>query len=85
MSETTLWWITLAIGLAVALIAWALLHILYRAVVRIENNVRAAWETATRVAANTATTWMLAASPEAVSDLAAEAVIHDRFLSGGAE
>lgn len=83
MSDTDLWWITLGIGLVVAIVAWVLLHLLYRAVVRIDRNVAAAWDTATRVAANTATTWMLAATPGAVSRLAEEATAHDRFLSGG--
>lgn len=83
MSTTELWWITLGVGLVVAIVAWALLHVLYRAVMRIERNLGATWDTATGVAANTATTWMLAGSPRAVSNLAEEAVAHDRFLSGG--
>lgn len=83
MSDTELWWLTLGLGLVVAVVAWILLHILYRAVKRIDENVRSAWETATRLAANTATTWMLAATPEAVERLDEELERHDRFLSGG--
>lgn len=82
MSDTELWWLTLGLGLVVALVAWILLHILYRAVIRIDENVRSAWETATRLAANTATTWMLATTPKKVNSLTEELERHDRFLSG---
>ena len=83
MSDTELWWLTLGLGLVVAVVAWILLHTLYVSVKRIDSNVRGVWETATRVAANTATTWLLAATPEAVSILAQELQEHDRLVSGG--
>lgn len=83
MSDTELWWLTLILGLVVAVVAWILLHILFRAVKRIDRNVRGAWDTATRLAANTATTWMLAATPKAVRSLGQELERHDRFVSGG--
>lgn len=64
MSDTELWWSTLDVGLVVAVVTWALLHVLYVPVKRIDQNVRSAWETATCLAANTATTWLLAATPK---------------------
>ncbi len=83
MNDTELWWLTLGLGLVVAVVAWILLHMLYVSVKRIDSNVRGAWETATRVAANTATTWILASSPEAVRALGEELQEHDRLVSGG--
>jgi sensor histidine kinase YesM len=83
MSDTELWWLTLGLGLVVAVVAWILLHMLYVSVKRIDSSVRGAWETATRVAANTATTWMLASTPEAVRTLDKELQEHDRLISEG--
>ncbi len=83
MSDTELWWLTLGLGLAVAVVTWILLHMLYISVKRIDRNVRGVWETATRLAANTATTWILAATPDAVSTLAKELQQHERLISGG--
>ena len=83
MSDTELWWLTLGLGLVVAVVTWILLHMLYISVKRIDRNVRGVWETATRLAANTATTWILAATPDAVSTLAKELQQHERLISGG--
>ena len=83
MSDTELWWLTLSLGLVVAVVAWILLHMLYVSVKRIDSNVRRVWETATLVAANTATTWILASTPEAVETLGKELQEHDRLVSGG--
>ncbi len=81
MEDTTLWWITLGVGLVVAAVAVVLLQALYVSVRRIDEEVAALWESATRVASNTATTWMLAGTPDAAGQLAEEALRHDRFLS----
>lgn len=81
MTDSQLWWLTLGIGLVVAVVAWVLLQLLYVSVKRIDRNVRDAWETATRLAANTATTWMLTATPAAVEGLSHELAEHDRLLS----
>lgn len=83
MTDTQLWWLTLGLGLVVAVVAWVLLQILYVSVKRIDRNVRSAWETATRLAANTATTWMLGETPSAVQALSQELAEHDRLLSDG--
>lgn len=82
MSDQTLWWITLGVGLVVALVAVGLLQWLYVSVRRIDREVRTLWETATLVAANTATTWILAETPEHVQELKEEALRHQSFLSG---
>lgn len=59
MTDTTLWWLTLAAGLVVAVVAVALLHLLLRAVTRIQTELEQLWAEAGRVAANTSTTWLL--------------------------
>ena len=79
-----IWWITLLVGLVVAVIVVALLHILYRTVRRIETNVISLWEQATRVARNTATTWLLDDTADSLEDLKAETRRHDEFLTKGA-
>lgn len=77
----TIWWITLLVGLVVAIVVVALLQTLYRSVKRIETNVIALWEQATRVARNTATTWLLNDTADSLEDLREEARRHDEFLS----
>ncbi len=82
MSTTTLWWITLAIGLVVAVVVWLLLHLLYRQVARIDEGLAAVWQAGKEVAANTATTWMLGQTARLVADLKEEALRHDALLRG---
>lgn len=53
------WWVALAAGLIVAIVVWALLEILRRTVLRIEEGVRAVWTMGKRVAQNTQTTHLL--------------------------
>lgn len=83
MTDTELWWLALGLGLVVSVVAWILLHMLYLSVKRIDRNIQGVWESATRVAANTATTWILASTPETVSRLGKELAEHDRLVSGG--
>lgn len=54
-----LWWITLAIGLVVALVVAALLEALRRTVVQVKEAVEILWTMGTRVAQNTSTTYVL--------------------------
>ncbi|MBW3590414.1 MAG: hypothetical protein KY393_00940 [Actinobacteria bacterium] len=54
-----MWWITLGVGLVVAAVVTMLLQILLVSVNKVENNVKTLWETATTLARNTATTWLL--------------------------
>lgn len=77
----TIWWITLGVGLVVAIVVVILLHTLVRAVSAIEQNVKELWERATTVARNTATTWMLADTADVLEEIKEEALRHDAFLS----
>lgn len=80
MSTNAVWWMTLGIGLVIALVAVALLHTFYRQVRRIESGSDAIWETGKHVARNTATTWMLHQTTVRLDDLTEEALRHDAFL-----
>lgn len=79
--EVTMWWISLGIGLVVILVVITLLSLLVRLVQDIDTGVFGVWEMAKRLAANTATTWMLVQTASAVDDIKEEAMIHDQFLS----
>lgn len=80
MTTHTLWWITLGVGLVVALVAIVLLQLFLNQVRRVERGSLEVWETATTVARNTATTWMLAQTPVRLDRLTEEALRHDAFL-----
>lgn len=81
MTETQMWWwITLGIGLVVAIVVTILLHVLYRAVVRIDENVLAVWNMGKQVARNTATTWILGQTPRIAGEIKEEALRHAEFL-----
>lgn len=79
-----LWWITLGVGLVVAAVVVLLLQLLLRAVERIERNVIVLWQTATTVARNTATTWLLGETATALAQLKAEALRHDALFAARA-
>lgn len=80
MSTNGLWWLTLALGLVVCLVAVLLLQIFYRKVRRIESGASAIWETGKQVARNTATTWMLHQTTVRLDTFTEEALKHDAFL-----
>ncbi len=80
MSTEAIWWMTLGIGLVVALVAVLLLQAFYRQVRRIEEGSDGVWETGKQVARNTATTWMLQQTTVRLDRLTDEAIEHDRFL-----
>lgn len=80
-SERTMWTITLVLGVVVLLVVLALLTILLRVVRNLDDNVKALWEMAKRVAANTATTWQLNGTAAVLEEIKKEALIHDEFLS----
>lgn len=80
MTTHTLWWITLGVGLVIALVAIVLLQLFLNQVRRVERGSLEVWETATTVARNTATTWMLAQTPVRLDRLTEEALRHDAFL-----
>ena len=79
--HVTFWWITLGMGAVVEIALIVLLSLLVSFVNDIDVNVREAWETATRLAANTATTWMLQQTGVRTEDLRAEVDRHVEFLA----
>jgi len=81
MSNESLWWITLAIGLVVAIVAVVLLQTFLDKTRRIEAGVEAIWESAKPVARNTATTWMLTQTSVRLDRLTEEALKHDALLA----
>lgn len=82
MSTHAIWWMTLGIGLLVAVIAVVLLQLFYQRVRRIEAAVADIWGMGKQVARNTATTWMLQQTTVRLDDLTEEALRHDAFLDG---
>jgi hypothetical protein len=81
MSTHALWWVTLGLGLIVAVAATALLQLLLNQVKRVERASLDVWETAGTVARNTATTWMLTQTTVRLDRLTEEALSHDEFLA----
>lgn len=79
--HVTFWWITLGMGLVVEIAVIVLLSLLVSFVHDIDRNVRDAWETATRLAANTATTWMLQQTGVRTDDLLNEVERHNELLA----
>jgi hypothetical protein len=77
----TFWSITLGLGAVVIAAVILLLFLLVQFVKDIDFNVREAWETATRVAQNTATTWMLTQATSLTADLRAEVRRHAELLN----
>jgi len=78
----TAWWITLGVGLVVALVVWALLEILRRTVKRIDAGVSALWASGQGVAQNTQTTHLLAATVERGTELVEEVELHRQAARG---
>lgn len=81
MSNDAAWWITLGVGLVVAVVAVVLLQIFLNKVRRVERQAEAIWNAATPVARNTATTWMLTQTTVRLDRLTEEALKHDALLS----
>ena len=71
-----LWWITLGVGLVVALVVWALLERLRRSVNEVESSVDRVWTMGKRVAQNTSTTYLLSTTKERGVDLLDELEQH---------
>ena len=81
MSTNAAWWLTLGVGLVVAVVAVVLLQTFLNKVRRVEREVEAIWDAATPVARNTATTWMLPQTSVRLEKLTEEALKHDALLS----
>ncbi len=80
----TFWWVTLGLGAVVISAVILLLSLLVVFVDDIDKNVREAWDTATRVAQNTATTWMLNQAGSLTADLRNEVRKHAELFEAAA-
>ncbi|CAN5625416.1 hypothetical protein BH20ACT2_BH20ACT2_20840 [soil metagenome] len=79
--HVTMWWITLGLGFVVVVVVIVLLSLLVSLVNDIDRNVSKAWSTATNVARNTATTWMLQRTATSADVLHHEVERHARLLN----
>ncbi len=79
--HVTFWWITLGMGAVVVVAVIVLLSLLVSFVDDIDVNVKDAWDTATRLAANTATTWMLNQTVVRTEELGQEVQRHADLLA----
>ena len=75
-SVETAWWISLGVGLVVALVVWFLLEWLRRTVKEVDRAVDDVWIMGKRVAQNTATTHMLVGTRELGVELLEEVKRH---------
>jgi uncharacterized protein HemY len=75
-SVETAWWVSLAVGLVVALVVWFLLEWLRRTVKEVDRAVDDVWTMGKRVAQNTATTHMLVGTRELGVELLEEVKRH---------
>jgi uncharacterized protein HemY len=75
-SVETAWWVSLAVGLVVALVVWFLLEWLRRTVNEVDRAVDDVWVMGKRVAQNTATTHMLGGTKELGGELLEEVRRH---------
>jgi uncharacterized protein HemY len=75
-TNETLWVISLAVGLVVALVVWALLEWLRRTVIATDDSVTKLWTMGKRVAQNTSTTYLLNTTKERGGDLIEELEQH---------
>jgi ABC-type protease/lipase transport system fused ATPase/permease subunit len=83
-TNQTLWWVTLGVGLVVALVVWGLLEMLRRTVLEVERAVDDVWTMGKRVAQNTATSHLLATTKERGGELLEELEQHRSPARGGA-
>jgi len=82
--HVTFWWVTLGLGAVVISAVILLLSLLVTFVDDIDKNVREAWDTATRLAQNTATTWMLNQTASLTNDLRNEVRQHAELFAAAA-
>ena len=74
--DQTAWWITLAVGLIVALVVWGLLEQLRRTVNQVEEGVSELWTMGQKVAQNTQTTHLLGTTVARGGELVEEVERH---------
>ena len=82
-TNETLWWITLGVGLVVALVVWFLLEWLRRTVLDIERGVDEVWTMGKRLAQNTQATHLLQTTKVRGGDLLEEVGRHRAPAGGG--
>lgn len=71
-TNETLWWITLGVGLVVALLVWLLLEALRRTVNDVDRSVNEVWTAGKKLAQNTQTAHLLNTTKARGGELAAE-------------
>ena len=80
-SERTLWYVTLALGLVVALVVAGMLLVLLGLLRRIETSVTGLLGSAGKVAENTANIPQLEATAPVLEQIAAEGVVQDAYMN----
>jgi hypothetical protein len=80
-SERTLWYVTLAVGLVVALVVAAMLVMLLNLLGRIQAAVTGLLGSAGKVAENTANIPKLEATAPVLEQIAAEGVVQDGYMN----
>jgi hypothetical protein len=80
-AERTLWYVTLALGLVVALVVAGMLLMLLGLLGRIQASVRDLLGSAGRVAENTANIPQLQATAPVLEQIAAEGVVQDGYMN----
>ena len=80
-SERTLWYVTLAVGLVVALVVAAMLIMLLNLLGRIQAAVTGLLGSAGKVAENTANIPPLEATAPVLDQIAAEGVVQDGYMN----
>ena len=84
-TNQTLWWITLGVGLVVALVVWGLLEALRRTVNEVDRAVDDVWVMGKRLAQNTATSHLLATTKARGVELVEELEEHRKAARGETE
>ena len=80
-SERTLWYVTLALGLVVALVVAGMLLVLLNLLKRIQTSVRGLLGSAGKVAENTANIPQLEATAPVLEQIASEGVVQDGYMN----
>jgi hypothetical protein len=80
-SERTLWYVTLALGLVVALVVAGMLLLLLHLLRRIQNAVGGLLDSAGKVAENTSNIPQLEATAPVLSQIASEGVVQDGYMN----
>ena len=80
-SERTLWYVTLAVGLVVALVVAGMLLVLLNLLRRIQTSVTGLLGSAGKVAQNTANIPQLEATAPVLDQIAAEGVVQDGYMN----